>query len=120
MTVEYYKPQVQANIQLTESARNRLIKVIQMTEGGQAMRLSVKKSGCSGYAYDLQCVTEISPQDLIIDLDGGYKLTVDVQSYPLLEGLELDYVKEGLQHKFTYHNPKQTGQCGCGESFSVK
>jgi iron-sulfur cluster assembly protein len=120
MTVEQYQPKTQANIQLSESASRRLIKVIQMTEGAQAMRLSVKKSGCSGYAYDLKCVSEIYSQDLIIDLGDGYKLTIDAQSYPFLEGLKLDYVKEGLQHKFTYHNPKQTGQCGCGESFSVK
>jgi iron-sulfur cluster assembly protein len=120
MTVQHYKPQAEVNIKISESAKNRLVKVIQMTEGGQAMRLAVKKSGCSGYAYDLQCVTELSPQDLIIELGEGYKLTVDLKSYSLLEGLELDYVKEGLQQKFTYFNPKQSGQCGCGESFSVK
>lgn len=120
MTVQHYQPTQTPKIQLTIAAKHRLVKVIQQTEGAKAVRLSIKKSGCSGYAYDLKCVTEIYPEDFNIELDGTYKLIIDVKSYPVLEGLEIDYVKEGLQHKFIYHNPNQTGQCGCGESFSVR
>lgn len=120
MTVQHYQPAQVPNIQLSLAAKNRLIKVIQQNKDAKAMCLSIKKSGCSGYAYDLKCVTEISPEDFIIDLDGVYKLTIDIKSYPMLQGLEIDYIKEGLQQKFTYHNPNQTGQCGCGESFSVR
>lgn len=120
MTVQHYQPAKEPDIQLSEAAKNRLKKVIQQSEDAKAICLSIKKSGCSGYAYDLKCVSEISSEDYIIDLDGTYKLTIDVKSYPMLAGLEIDYVKDGLQHKFTYHNPNQTGQCGCGESFSVR
>ena len=120
MVVQYYKPSNEVNIKLSETAKKRLRKVIANSENVKAMRLAVKKSGCSGYAYDLQCVSEISSEDLIIDLGDGYQLSVDAKSYPLLEGLEIDYVKEGLQQRFVYHNPNQTGQCGCGESFSVR
>lgn len=120
MTVQHYQLNQTPKIQLTVAAKNRLVKVIQQTEGAKAVRLSIKKSGCSGYAYDLKCVSEISSEDFIIELDGVYQLIIDVKSYPILEGLEIDYVKEGLQHKFIYRNPNQTGLCGCGESFSVR
>jgi iron-sulfur cluster assembly protein len=120
MVVQHYKPTTSVNIKLSDAAKKRLVKVIENDENIKAMRLSVKKSGCSGYAYDLQCVTEISPEDLIIDLGDGYQLRVDAKSYAFLDGLEIDYVKDGLQHRFVYINPNQTGQCGCGESFSVR
>jgi len=119
MTLEYYQPTGQIQIEISDSAKNRLIKVIQTTAGGYAMRLSVKKSGCSGYAYDLQCVTELYSEDVKIELGQGFQLFIDSQFLFLLNGLKLDYVKEGLQHKFIYDNPNQSGQCGCGESFSV-
>jgi iron-sulfur cluster assembly protein len=33
--------------------------------------------------------------------------------------MDVDYVKQGLNYKFVFNNPNQTGQCGCGESFTV-
>ena len=110
----------QFTINLSDAAKQRMIKVLESTAECTCMRLAVKKSGCSGYAYDLQPVAEIIPDDTLVDLNAKFKLSIDAHSLEQLNGLYIDYVKEGLQHKFKYINPNQTGQCGCGESFAIK
>jgi iron-sulfur cluster assembly protein len=117
-SVEYYQPQT-VNIQISEAAKERMLKVIAATTGAVAMRLAVKKTGCSGYSYDLTPVSNINVQDLVVDIQPPFKLYVDTNSYAFLKGLIIDYVKQGLQTKFVYQNPMQTGQCGCGESFTI-
>ena len=117
-SVEYYQPQT-VNIQISETAKQRMLKVIAATSGAIAMRLAVKKTGCSGYSYELTPVFHINPQDLVVDIQDAFKLYVDINSYVFLKGLMIDYVKQGLQTKFVYQNPMQTGQCGCGESFTI-
>lgn len=119
-TVEIYQPSQETDIHLSDAAKARLIKVIESSDGANAMRLSVRKTGCSGYSYDLQPVGEVLDTDLVIDIKDSYKLYIDAQSYPLLKGLSMDYVKQGLQTKFVFENPLQTGQCGCGESFTIE
>jgi iron-sulfur cluster assembly protein len=119
-TVQYYQPSLDVDMHLSDAAKTRLIKVIELTEGAKAMRLSVRKTGCSGYSYDLQAVSEIFADDLVLEIQDTYKLYIDVKSYPLLKGLSIDYVKQGLQTKFVFENPLQTGQCGCGESFTIE
>lgn len=119
-TVQYYQPSLDVDMHLSDAAKTRLIKVIELTEGAKAMRLSVRKTGCSGYSYDLQAVSEIFVDDLVLEIQDTYKLYIDVKSYPLLKGLSIDYVKQGLQTKFVFENPLQTGQCGCGESFTIE
>ena len=116
--VHIYQPASQVNIQLTDAAKQRLIKVIEL-EGAKAMRLAVKKTGCSGYSYDLKAVMAPEASDLSITIDDRYKLFIDAKSYDFLQGLSIDYVKQGIQTKFVFNNPMQTGQCGCGESFTI-
>jgi iron-sulfur cluster assembly protein len=120
MTVIQYLPKQNIEIHCTPAANARLIKVIDATQSALGMRLSVKKTGCSGYSYVLEVVTKAPADDFMLSIDEKHFLFVDKKSYSFLEGLKIDYVKQGLQAKFTYENPKQTGQCGCGESFSVK
>lgn len=85
----------------------------------KGLRMSVKKTGCSGLSYVVDYIQEPNPKDLIGSLSGDYILCVDKKSYPFLKNLEVDYVKQGLNHKLVFTNPNQTGQCGCGESFTV-
>ena len=44
---------------------------------------------------------------------------MDASSLPILDGTELDWVREGLNEGFKFHNPNATATCGCGESFAV-
>ena len=37
----------------------------------------------------------------------------------IIDGMEMDYVKNGLNEGFEFNNPNKKGECGCGESFTV-
>ena len=46
-------------------------------------------------------------------------IVVDPESMTLIQGTEIDFIDEGLNQVFKFKNPNATGECGCGESFSV-
>jgi len=46
-------------------------------------------------------------------------IIIDTKSLVYLDGIELDFVKEGLNEGFKFTNPNAKGECGCGESFNV-
>ena len=104
-------------IQLTESARKRVSKFLE-NEGGVALRLGVRRTGCSGWAYVVDLVEEINDQDTVFKHD-GVTIVVDQKSLPLVDGTRIDFVAEGLNRTFRFSNPNVTDECGCGESFSV-
>lgn len=118
MTVEYYRPEG-VEIFVSASAKARLSTVLANDSEAVAFRLSLKKTGCSGYSYDLQTIRTVFPDDFVLQVDDNLQLYVCRNDYALLKGLVIDYVKQGLGAKFVYQNPQQTGQCGCGESFSI-
>jgi iron-sulfur cluster assembly protein len=105
-------------ITMTESAAKHIRNQIEKNGAGVGLRLGVKKSGCSGFAYVLDIAQEVLENDTIFESHGA-KLLVDAESLPFLEGTELEYVKEGLGHVFKFNNPNVKNQCGCGESFAV-
>lgn len=85
----------------------------------QGIRLSVKTSGCAGFAYVLDTVTEPKDDDLLFESEGA-RLWVPLQAMPIIDGTEVDYVREGLNQIFKFHNPKAQHECGCGESFGLQ
>ena len=105
-------------ITLTESAVKRVRDMVSKRAGGVGLRIGVVKSGCSGYSYALDYADDVAANDAIIAQD-DVKVVVDTHSLPLLEGMELDFVKEGLNQSFKFRTPNVTSECGCGESFSV-
>ena len=105
-------------ITLTESAARHIRAQIEKSGAGIGLRLGVKKSGCSGFAYTIDIAHQVSENDAVFEAYGA-KVLVDAGSLPFLEGTELAYVKEGLGHVFKFNNPNAKNQCGCGESFAV-
>lgn len=83
------------------------------------IRLSIKTSGCAGFAYVLETVSEPNADDLLFEASGA-KLWVPLRAMPFIDGTEVDYVREGVNQIFKYHNPKAQHECGCGESFGVQ
>ncbi|AHE67675.1 HesB/IscA family protein [Legionella oakridgensis] len=105
-------------IDLTEAAMKHVLSYL-TKQNGKGIRLSVKKTGCSGLSYVVDYVQSPAVDDIVLPLIEDYVICIDRRSYPYLKGTQVDYVKQGLNHKFIFYNPNQTGQCGCGESFTV-
>ena len=105
-------------INVTEKAARHIARSIQKRGQGIGLRLAVKTSGCSGYAYALEFVDQAQPDDHCFD-SHGVRIVVDARSLALLDGTELDFVREGLNEGFRFSNPNAKASCGCGESFAV-
>lgn len=106
-------------ITFSEAAIRHALSYLRQQKDSKGIRLSVKKTGCSGLSYVVDYVIAPEPQDLVQALSENYQLYIDKASYPFLKGMSIDYVKQGLNYKFVFNNPNQKGQCGCGESFTV-
>lgn len=106
-------------IVLTDAAKRHLIAYLDKEPVAGGVRFSVKKTGCSGLSYVVDYVEAAQNNDIVMPLNEAYQLFIDKASYPFLKGMRIDYVQQGLNHKFVFNNPNQTGQCGCGESFTV-
>jgi iron-sulfur cluster assembly protein len=105
-------------VTLSDNAARHVERSLSKRGKGIGLRLAVKTSGCSGLAYALEFADEALPEDHVFD-SRGVKLLVDARSLPFLDGTELDFVREGLNEGFKFHNPNATANCGCGESFAV-
>ena len=105
-------------ITLTDNAADRVRSYLARCGTGVGLRLGIKKTGCSGFAYVVDYADEVGVDDVVFDAD-DVKVIVDRQSLELIDGTEVDYVREGLNEAFRFRNPKATGECGCGESFSI-
>ncbi|HEY1725580.1 MAG TPA: iron-sulfur cluster assembly accessory protein [Steroidobacteraceae bacterium] len=105
-------------ISLTEAAAERVRSQIARRGRGLGLRLAVKPSGCSGYSYVVDYADEARPDDLVFD-SAGVKVYVDPASLAQVDGTRIDLVRKGLNESFRFENPNVSGECGCGESFSV-
>lgn len=105
-------------ISLTPAAADRVRNQIAARGHGLGLRLGVRKTGCSGFAYVVNFADTVAQSDVVFE-DHGVKVVVDRDSLPLIDGTEVDFVKRGLNEAFRFRNPNVKGECGCGESFSV-
>lgn len=105
-------------ISLTEPAAKRVRNYLDARGKGIGLRVGVKKTGCNGFAYVVNYADAVEDSDVVFE-ERGVKVVVDRSSLELIDGTEVDFVKEGLNEAFRFRNPNVTGECGCGESFSV-
>lgn len=105
-------------ITLTNKAVTHVKDFLANRGSGVGIRVGVRTAGCSGLAYVLEFVDKPNDTDERFDND-GVGVFVDPKSLVYLDGLQMDYVTEGLNSGFKFTNPNQTGECGCGESFTV-
>ena len=106
-------------IQLTESAARHVAQEIARRGSGQGLRVSTKKSGCTGFAYVVDYADDIGPEDRVYE-SFGTKVVVDEKSLSQLDGMVIDFVRTNLLNEgFEFRNPNVKDMCGCGESFSV-
>lgn len=117
MTVQTFLPE--NAITLTDAAIRHLESELAKKPSASAVRLSVKPSGCSGYMYELDLVSESHDDDITQSASDNLTLYIDKSSLPVIQGTELDYIKQGINSLLQFRNPNATSECGCGESFST-
>lgn len=105
-------------ITLTPAAADRVRHFLVERGRGIGLRLGVRKTGCSGFAYVVNYADEVAAGDRVFD-SHGVRVLVDSASLDLIDGTEVDFVRHGLNEAFRFRNPNVRGECGCGESFSV-
>ncbi len=105
-------------IALTERAARHVKTYLAKNAGGIGLRVGVKPTGCSGYQYVVETAEVVNDHDSSFE-SNGVTVVIDAQSLRYLAGTQLDFVKEGLNEGFRFHNPNVSQTCGCGESFSI-
>ena len=106
-------------ITFTDAARNKIARLI-AAKGYAGIRLGVKTTGCSGLAYVLEYVREYQPEPGCINYaQKEFVVLVDQKHDVYLRGVQVDYVRQGLNEGFEFSNPNERDRCGCGESFRV-
>ena len=85
---------------------------------GIGIRIGVRTTGCSGLGYILEYVDQVNPDDVVFT-SNDVNLYVDPKSLAYLDGMTMDWKREGLNEGFDFQNPNVKDECGCGESFRV-
>jgi iron-sulfur cluster assembly protein len=86
---------------------------------GTALRIGIRRTGCSGYAYTLDYAAGEAAGDAVVAID-GITVHIAADALPVLAGAAVDYIRDGLNEKFVFANPNAGDQCGCGESFALR
>jgi len=105
-------------IALTEKAANKVKQTLAKRGKGLGIRIGVKTTGCSGLAYVLEYVDVPTKTDISVDCN-GCTLFIDPKSCTYVQGMTVDFVRNGLNEGFEFKNPNERDRCGCGESFRV-
>ena len=82
------------------------------------LRFGVKRTGCSGWGYVVDMARDQREGDSVFEQD-GVRIFVDAASLDLVNGTEIDFLKQGLNEQFVFRNPNVSAECGCGESFTT-
>jgi iron-sulfur cluster assembly protein len=107
-------------IDITELAAEKVKSALAKRGRGLGIRIGVKTTGCSGLAYVLEYV-DVAPvtRDQFVYEHHGVKIWVDGRAMSYVNGMTIDWKKNGLNEGFDFQNPNERDRCGCGESFRV-
>jgi iron-sulfur cluster assembly protein len=105
-------------ISMTPPALDRIRGYLADTPGALGLRFGVRKTGCSGWGYVVDLATDARDGDQVSEQD-GVRVYVDADSAGLVDGTEIDFLKQGLGEQFVFRNPNVAAECGCGESFTT-
>jgi len=107
-------------ITVTDTAQRKIKQNLERRGRGVGIRLGVKTTGCSGLAYTIEYVDKYESEIGVTNFaHDGFVVLVDAKSLIYLNGLTVDWVRNGLNEGFDFVNPNEKDRCGCGESFRV-
>lgn len=105
---------------VTDTASNKIKQLLKKRGSGAGIRLGVKTTGCSGLAYILEYVDEYTAEVGVTNFaQKDFVVLVDAKSLVYLNGVTVDWVRNGLNEGFEFINPNERDRCGCGESFRI-
>jgi len=105
-------------VTLTDAATTQIARLM-ASGGSQGLRIGVKKGGCAGMEYTMDYVSEIDPNDEVVE-QGGARVMIAPMAQMFLFGTEIDYEVSLLESGFRFRNPNVADACGCGESIKFK
>jgi iron-sulfur cluster assembly protein len=106
------------SISLAPAALQRIQSYLADSPGAIGLRFGVKRTGCSGWSYVVDLAREAREGDAVSEQE-GIRVYVDRDSLSLVDGTEIDFLKQGLNEQFVFRNPNVKAECGCGESFTT-
>jgi iron-sulfur cluster assembly protein len=107
-------------ITVTDIANKKILQLLSKRGKGIGIRLGVKTTGCSGLAYTLEYVDSYTVEEGVTNFaQPDFVVLVDAKSLAYLQGLIVDWARNGLNEGFEFRNPNERDKCGCGESFRV-
>lgn len=107
-------------ITVTDTAKKKIKQLLTKRGKGIGIRLGVKTTGCSGLAYTLEYVDEYTAEVGVTNFaQPEFAVLVDAKSLVYLNGMIIDWARNGLNEGFEFQNPNERDKCGCGESFRV-
>ncbi len=105
---------------LTDAAAERVREIMADSDKPVAgVRVGIRNAGCAGQAYTLDYVAEPVKGDDHVN-DKGVDVWVEPKATLFLLGTVMDFEEDILKSGFTFRNPNQTGECGCGESVQLQ
>ena len=105
---------------LTDAAIERINEIIEDSDKPvTGVRVGVKNAGCAGMAYTLSYVDGAVSGDDHVE-QSGVNVYIEPKATLFLLGTVMDFEETDLKSGFTFKNPNQTGECGCGESVQLK
>jgi iron-sulfur cluster assembly accessory protein len=111
-------------IELTDAALAHIKQMMAKQIDSIGFRLSIKKTGCSGYAYVPAIIEKVTESDIHFVAREQLNVYIDSASESFLKDVIVDYVAdsmEGLKQKrLVFNNPNEKNRCGCGESFTIE
>lgn len=105
-------------INITDIAAEKIEANLKKRGKGIAIRIGIKTTGCSGFAYIMEYVDKLTVDDILL-ADDKTVIVTDPTSLPMVAGITVDYVREGLNEGFEFINPLEKDRCGCGQSFRI-
>ena len=105
-------------IYLSEAAQQRIRRFVAKQAGAIGVRVAVKRSGCSGYGYDIEVIEGLAEKDVVFAYPEFQVVVVEAE-LRRLQNVLLVVEKNGLNDVFSFDNPQAQSTCGCGTSFSI-
>ncbi len=108
------------SVTLSIDAAEHVLKKLEQRGYGVGLRLGIRVSGCTGFAYVVDYADQIDENDQVF-VSHGASVVVNQKSLPHLDGMEIGFTKDNLLNQgFDFQNPNVIDSCGCGESFSLR